>query len=139
MADTNLFQELKDVLQDFKEFLDQNVPIIKPAITAVAEFVPQINELVNSLVSLLTDLKTEIQNLDVGIIQNLDKVGEFTTGVSTLLESAKTLLPDQASAIDEVLDIARIASSLPSIDQVKTEIINLLDAVIAHLNSLKSS
>ena len=33
--DTNIFEELKDLLTEFKTFLDQNVPTIRPAIVVV--------------------------------------------------------------------------------------------------------
>jgi hypothetical protein len=52
--------------------------------------------------------------------------------------AAKALLPDNASDIDAVKDIANVVSGLPSIDEVKGEIIALIDAIVAHLNSLKS-
>ena len=138
MADPNLFEELKSVLQEFKDFLDENVPVIKPAIQALGSIFSQINDLIDSLVSLLNDLKTEIDNLDVASIPGLDKVSEFTGGITSLLETAKNLLPDQSDAIDDVLRIANIASSLPTLDEIKTEIKSLLDAIIAHLNSLKA-
>lgn len=138
MAADNLFQELKDVLQDFKEFLDANVPTIKPAIQALASLIPQITELIDKLVELMNKLKTEIQNLDVSAIPGLGEVSEFTTKVKSFLDSAKNLLPDETETIDDVLSVADVVTGLPSLDEVKTEILSLLDAIIAHLNSLKA-
>ncbi|GAB4377874.1 MAG: hypothetical protein Kow0042_26190 [Calditrichia bacterium] len=139
MAETNLFQELKDALQDFKDFLDENVPIIKPAIQALASLIPQINDLLDSLADLLVDLKNEIQNLNVSSIPGLNEVSSFTEKMTTMLETAKNLLPQQTGTINEVLSIASVVTSLPSLEDLKAEIIALLDAIIAHVNSLKSA
>lgn len=139
MAEKNLFEELRDALQDFKDFLDQNVPKIREAVQALASLIPQINELISSLAELLTSLKTEIQNLDVSAIPGLSEVANFTDKVTTMLGTAKNLLPEKADDIDSVLSIADVVSGLPSLDEIKNEIITLLDACIAHVNSLKSA
>jgi hypothetical protein len=138
MAAPNVYQELKTVLQDLKTFLDQNVPIIKPAINALSSIVPQINDLINELVALLGKLKTEIQNLNVGAIPGLDKVAGFTTAVKTLLETTKKLLPNEAGTIESVMAAADVVTGLPTVDQLKTELTTLIDAIVTHLNSLKS-
>jgi len=136
---TNLFQELKDVLTEFKTFLDTNVPVIKPAINALAALIPQINQLIDKLIDLMGKLKAEIDKLDVKNIPGLDKVSEFTTKVKDLLTTTKNLLPAEAGTIDDVLAVANVVSGLPSLDQVKTEIKSLIDAITAHLTSLKSA
>lgn len=138
MADTNLFDELKETLADFKQFLDDNVPTIKPAIQAIAGLIPQVNDLVDLLIELMNKLKTEIQNLDVSTIPGLDEVSSFTEKVKGLLDSARKLLPDDTAVIDEVSDVADVVTSLPSLDAVKNEIVTLIDAINAHLNSLKA-
>jgi hypothetical protein len=138
MPETNLFQELKDVLQDFKDFLDTNVPVIKPAIQALASLIPQVTELIDKLVDLMNKLKTEVENLDVSAIPGLAEASAFTTQVKAFLEAAKNLLPDEADTIDDVLGVADVVTSLPSLDEVKTEILSLIDAIVAHLNSLKA-
>jgi len=138
MAEPNLFQELKDALTEFKTFLDTNVPVIKPAIQALKAIVPQVGDLLDKLIDLMGKLKTAINNLNVGAIPGLDKVATFTQGVTTLLQTAKNLLPNEASTIDDVLAAANVAGSLPSVDQLKAEIISLIDAIVVDLNSLKS-
>jgi hypothetical protein len=138
MAEPNLFQELKDALTEFKTFLDTNVPVIKPAIQALKSIIPQIGDLLDKLIDLMGKLKTAIQNLNVGAIPGLDKVTAFTQGVTTLLQTAKNLLPNEASTIDDVLAVANVAGSLPSVDQLKAEILSLIDAIVVDLNSLKS-
>lgn len=137
MAEKNLFEQLKDVLQDFKDFLDANVPTIKPAIQALASLIPQIVDLLNLLIGLMNDLKTEVQNLDVSGIPGLAQASQFTEKVVTFLDAAKNLLPDQAGTIDEIRSVANVVTGLPSLDAVKTEVIALIDAISAHLNSLK--
>ncbi|HAA33614.1 MAG TPA: hypothetical protein DCE56_45165 [Cyanobacteria bacterium UBA8553] len=139
MAATNLFQDLRDVLQDFKTFLDANVPTIKPAIQALTSLLPQISELLDKLIDLMSKLKTEIQNLDVSSVPGLGEVTTFTDKIKAFLNSAKSLLPNEAGTIDDVLEVADVVSSLPSLDQVKTEILNLIDAIAAHLTSLKAA
>jgi hypothetical protein len=138
MAD-NLFEDLKDVLQDFKDFLDDKVPVIKPAIVALRSIIPdQIDELLNKLIELMNLVKTEVQNLDVSAIPGLAEAAEFTGKIKEFIDSAKTLLPENAADFEAVGDIANIVSGLPSIDEVKGEIISLIDAIVAHLNSLKA-
>jgi ABC-type transporter Mla subunit MlaD len=139
MAADNLYQELKDVLQDFKDFLDQHVPTIKPAIQALASLIPQIVDLLDKLIDLMGKLKTEIQNLDVGAIPGLGEVSSFTDKVNAFLESSKNLLPDEADTIDDILSVTDVVGGLPSLDEVKTDILALIDAIVAHLNSLKPS
>jgi flagellar biosynthesis/type III secretory pathway chaperone len=138
MAAPNLYEELKDVLKELKDFLDQNVATIKPAITALKELVPQITDLLNDLIGLLTKLKTEIQNLNVGAIPGLDKVAGFTSGVKALLETTKKLLPNESGTIDDVAAAADVVTGLPSVDQLKAELISLIEAIVGHLNNLKA-
>lgn len=137
MAAQNLFDELKQALTTFKDFLHNNVDVIKPAIQALKSLVPQVGELIGKLIDLMGKLKTEINNLNPNAVPGLDKVSEFTTGVTSLLTTAKNLLPSEAGAIDEVFAVTDVVSSLPSLDAVKAEIIALLDAIIADLNQLK--
>lgn len=139
MNGSNLFQELKDVLQEFKDFLDENVATIRPAINALAGLIPQINDLLNLLIGLMNSLKTEIENLDVSGIPGLEEVSAFTTRIRAFLEAARNLLPDEAGTIDEVLGVADVVTSLPSLDEVRAEILALITAITAHLESLRAS
>ncbi len=137
MAEKNLFEELKDVLQEFKDFLDTNVPTIKPAIQALASLIPQIVELLDLLIGLMGDLKTEITNLDVDAIPGLAEASEFTEKVKNFLEAAKNLLTDQADTIDEVLSVAEVVTGLPSLKEVRDEILALIKDITDHLTDLK--
>lgn len=139
MAADNLFEELKDVLQDFKDFLDENVGVIQPAIAALKSIIPdQIDDLLSKLIGLINTLKTEIENLDVSGIPGLAEASEFTERIKSFLQAAKNLLPDNSDEIDDVLAVADVVTGLPSLDDIKTEIVTLLDAIIAHLNTLNS-
>lgn len=136
MAD--LFQELKDALTSFKGFLDTNTATIKPTIAALKPIVPQIGDLLTKLITLMGQLKTAIQNINVGAIPGLDKVSQFTTAVTTVLHTAQALLPQESGDIQQVLDAASVVTGLPSVDQVKQEILDLLTAIIADLTTLNS-
>lgn len=138
MPASNLYQDLKDALQQFKDFLDANVPVIKPAIAALRTAVPQVGELLDRLIELMGRLKTEIQNLNVGAIPGLSQVAQFTEGVRTLLTTAQNLLPDQRPAIDEVLAVVSVVSGLPTLDTVKGDILVLIDHITGKLNELKA-
>ena len=137
MAEPNLFEQLKAVLADFKSFLDDNVATIKPAIQAIASLIPQITELLDLLIDLLGKLKTELQNLDVGAIPGLGEVAEFTGMIPAFLDAAKKILPAETSSIDSIADVASVVTGLPSVDEVKAELLSLIDAITAHLTSLK--
>lgn len=135
----SLFEDLKNALKDFKEFLDENVNTIKPAIAALKSLVPQITELLDKLVDLMGKLKTEINELNVSAIPGLAEASEFTDKMKNFLNAMKTLLPDEAGEIDSVLEVANLVTGLPSLDEVKAEILSLIDAIIGHLNTLKSA
>ena len=142
MAAQNLFEELKTVLNDFKSFLhdNDNVNTIKTAVQALAALVPQINELITKLIDLMGKLKAEIQKLDISAVPELAAASQFTTKVKAFLTAAKNLLPDEAATIDDVLGVADVVSGLSGLsDQVKGEILSLIDEIITDLNSLKSA
>jgi hypothetical protein len=141
MPNPTLYDDLKNALNEFKTFLDTNVPTIKPAIQAlknIPQIGTQIGQLVTKLIGLLTSLKTQIQNLNVSAIPGLAAVSGFTGAAKTLLETAENLLPDQKAAIDDVLNVVNVVTGLPSLDAVKQDIISLIDAIIADLNALNS-
>ncbi|HXQ74149.1 MAG TPA: hypothetical protein VN844_26835 [Pyrinomonadaceae bacterium] len=137
MPAQNLFEELKTALTSFKQFLDTNVATIKPAIQALKSIVPQITELITKLIDLMGKLKTEINNLNPGVVGDLTKITEFTNATKTLLTTAKDLLPNEAGTIDDVLGVVNVVSSLPSLDAIKAEILALIDSIVANLNQLK--
>ncbi|MDZ8054544.1 MAG: hypothetical protein RMX68_008615 [Aulosira sp. ZfuVER01] len=139
MAANNLYQELKDVLQDFKTFLDENVAKIKPAIQALTSVLPQIGELLDKLIDLMNKLKAEIEKLDPNQIPGLGEVTSFTTKIKSFLTSAKSLLPNEASTIDDVLAVTDVVSGLPSLSDIKGEILTLITDITAKLQELKAA
>ncbi|WP_422050574.1 hypothetical protein [Shimia sp.] len=139
MAD-NLFEDLKEVLQDFKDFLDDKVGVIQPAVAALRAIIPdQIDNLLNKLIELMNLLKSEVEKLDVAAIPGLAEAAEFTDQVKGFVNSAKALLPDNADDFDAITDVADVVGGLPSIDEVKGEILSLIDAIVGHLNALKNA
>jgi ABC-type transporter Mla subunit MlaD len=139
MADpANLYQELKDALSQFKSFIDTNSATLKPAITALKPIVPQIGDLLTKLIDLMNQLKTTISGINVGAIPGLSQVSQFTGTVKTLLTTAEALLPQQKTAIDEVVAATDVVTGLPSLDTVKQDILNLLTGIINDLTALNS-
>lgn len=138
MPGTNLFEDLKDALTKFKTFLHDNVSTIKPAIQALKAIVPQVTDLIDKLIDLLGKLKAEIDKINPGSVVGLTKVTEFTKSAKALLETARGLLPNEAGTIDEVIRVADVVTSLPSLDAVKGEIKALIDAIVTDLNQLKA-
>lgn len=140
MADnTNLYQQVKDALTTFKSFLDSSTATLKPAIAALKSIVPQISDLLTKLIILMGELKTAISNIDLSHIPGLDQVTKFTSSITTLLQTAEALLPDQKADIDSVLSAASVVTSLPSLDTIKQDILNLIDGIVSDLNSLNSN
>lgn len=137
----NLYQDLQNALQDFKKFLDGNMATIKPAIQALKTVIPQLSDLIDKLIALLGQLKTAIQNLDVGAGQvgnAIQQVSSFTSNVRTVLTTAEGLLPQNKTDIDAVLSAVDVVGSLPSLNDVKDAILKAIDDVVADLNNLKS-
>lgn len=138
MAETNVFVVLRDALNDLKQFLDDNVAEIKPAIQGLAGIIPQINNLLADLSNLLAKLKTEIEGLDITGIPGVTEASTFASRSRAFLEAARALLPGDTDTIDTALDVTGVVSGILSLDSVKTDIIAFIDAVIVHLNTLRA-
>jgi len=145
MADApNIYEELHTALKSFQDFLDANTatdsPLIK-AIGALKVIVPQVTSLLDTLISLMNGLKTAIDNIKLqGITaEALGKIADFSKALTTLLQVAETLLPDQKSAIDQALNAAKVVEGLPSFDQLKDLIKGAIDAIIVDLGKLKAA
>jgi hypothetical protein len=134
----NLFDELKKALTDLKAFIDSAKGPIKQAVGALKDLGLPIGDLLTELVGLLGRLQKEVENLDVTNVPGLGQVSTFTTGVRGLLEAARNLLPDESADIDKVLGIADVVSALPSFDEVKAEIVDLIKTLIVDLNDINS-
>lgn len=139
MADTsNLYQQLKDALQQFKQFLDTTTATLKPAIQALKPMVPQIGDLLSKLIDLMNQLHDAVNQIDVSNIPGLAQVTQFTTAITTLLQTAESLLPAEKAAIDDVLSAAQVVTQLPSLGDVKQQILDLLTGVIGDLQALNA-
>ncbi|HQF72191.1 MAG TPA: hypothetical protein PLH39_13030 [Promineifilum sp.] len=132
-----MFEELKNLLTEFQTFLEQNVATIRPAILAIAGVFPQIVELIDKLIELMNKLKTEINNFDLGNINGLTEATQFINMIKSFLESARTLLPDEAGTINDVLAVADVVGSLGGLTDVKTDILKAIDTIVTQLASLK--
>jgi ABC-type transporter Mla subunit MlaD len=137
VADTsNLYQQLKEALQQFKDFLDKEAATLGPAIRALKPMVPQIGDLLTKLISLMNQLHDAVNAIDVTGIRGLQEVTQFTANVTTLLQTAKSLLPAQKAAIDDVVGAAGVVTQLPSLTDVKQQITGLIAAITADLQKL---
>ena len=139
MADENLYEELKDALKEFKTFLDLKADIIRPAIQALIAQIKKLGEVIDLLVELMNDIKSEIEALDLGGLEDLlGDVSEFTKQVSNFLDAAADLLPEgSGDTVGDIRSALNVAGSLPSFDQVKGEITKLVDDIVKILNSFK--
>lgn len=137
-SSSNLFQELHDALTQFKQFIESNQGTLKTAVTGLKSIVPQVGDLMTKLIALMGQLKDAVNNLNVGAIPGLDTISQFTTAATSLLQSAEALLPQQKSAIDEVLSVANVVTGLPSLDAIKQEILDLLTAIVTDLQTINS-
>ena len=81
-----------------------------------------------------------VSELDAGAIgDNINKVLQFVNAAKSLIETAKNALPEAEKPIaDTALEVANTISSLPSFDQLKGEIVALIDAVKASIQSLRA-
>jgi hypothetical protein len=138
VATTNLFEDLKKSLTDLKDFLAAKKAAIKPAISALKGLGLPIGDLLSQLITLLGKLNTAIANLDVSQVPGLADVSSFTGNVRSMLDAAKKLLPDEAGDIDQVLGIADVVTSLPSLGDLKKQITDLITAIVADLQDLNS-
>lgn len=138
MPNTNLYQNLQQDLQAFKTFLDANGAALRPAIQALRAILPQISDLIVNLITLLGQLKTVIQGLDVIGLPGLDKVSTFAADAKVVLQDGESLLPDQKSTIDNTIGIADVVSGLPQLGPIRSQILSLIDSIVADLNALKS-
>lgn len=138
----SLFEDLERVLTEFKTFLndDTRYNAIKTVIQTLGSVVPQVSQLIGQLVTVLTKLKEEIGKLDTNLVlpDQLAQATEFSNSARTLLETAKALVPNQAAAIDQVLDALNVFGSLPSLGDFKTKILDLLGFVIGKVQGLQA-
>ena len=126
MADTNVYQDLKDALSKFKDFMTTNLDIIKTALKAAAAFIPQVPGVIDQLVGLLNTLKSEIDKIDPSKLTGVAQISALTDGVGAILTATKAILPDQSAAIEGVTTALGVLKSVPSLTQIKADILSLM-------------
>src|SRR5215212_7162144 len=110
MADATIYEELRNVLKDFHDFLQAKINDIKGPIKALIQAVPQVGDLIDKPIELLAKLRAEIQNIDIGPLGNIDVALGFAAKLKGFLEAAKALLPDQAADIDRAINAADVVA-----------------------------
>jgi phage-related protein len=140
MADDNIYQDLKDVLEEFKTFLAQEPRFgtIKTAISSLASVIPKIVDVIDLLIDLMNQIKTEIQNLDVSAIPGLSDVSEFTGQITSFLDAAADLVSDEIKGtVDDIRSAINLVGGLPSLEEVKADIVELIGFIVGKLGELK--
>lgn len=142
MAAPNPYQDLKDALDELWALVDPNsaeYQAISEAIKALAKVFEQIVELLDALIDLLGELKQALNDLEVSGIPGLEELAEVSDAATAIANAAVILLkdPEQKKAAQEVLDVLSQVSALPSLDEVKQDIIELIDKIVVELGKLK--
>lgn len=124
--DNNPIVAVRDALESFNTFLTSpSFGTVKDAIQRIGAQFPAINALIDQLVGLMTQLDTELDNLNLDTA--LDEVPTFVGAVRSLLEGAAQMFvpPEPPEGLGEALqaveDIAavlqRIRTLIPLITQ----------------------
>jgi len=139
-AAQDLFKELEDALQKFFDFIHPKLVDLKKVIVALKPLVPKITELIDKLIDILGKLRAEINKLNPGAIPELKTATDFTNAVKVILEVSRPLLADiDKPKVDDALEVVKVVSSLPSLDEVKAKLLKLIDDVVADLQQLKAA
>lgn len=135
----NVFEDLKASLQSLKDHLDANIGTIKPALALLRTMIPdQVDGLLAGLTDLLAALRTKLQALDVGGVPGLDETAELAVRIEGFLTSASPLLPYKSTVIARVADDARVIAGLPQLGSVRSDLLDLSDAILSHLETLST-
>jgi hypothetical protein len=129
--DNNPIVAVRDALNEFDLFLNStSFDTVEEAIKKIGAQFPAVNALIDQLVGLMTQLDTELDNLDLD--SALGQVPAFVGGVRSLIEGATQMFdPPQppeglGEALDAVEDIAevlqRIRVLIPRITQALEEL-----------------
>jgi hypothetical protein len=143
MADvtTTIYTDLKNALDTFRDFLTTNVPLLVPVVKALKLLGNQVDTLLTSLLDLMSQLRSEINALDLSSVStSLGQLTTFATATTTLLNISESLLPNDAAAITKAKNaVAAIAGLQQLTTTVQTDIIAAIDAIVVQLNSLKNA
>ena len=81
MAAGHLFEKTLSVLQNDKDFLNANVPTLKPGHQAISSLIPQISRVIDRLTDLMWELNTIIRNHYIDSIPGLPYISNFAERV----------------------------------------------------------
>lgn len=135
----NLFEELRAALQDFSNYIKSNKEQLKKAIKAFLAMIPKSERLIEQLVNVFEQLKVSINQINVDSIEGLKEATEFAGKLNNFLEATKPLIPDVTEEIDDVLETVKLITSMPSLEEIKSDITDLLGAIILDVKSLSPS
>ncbi|MDQ3916551.1 MAG: hypothetical protein M3323_14670 [Actinomycetota bacterium] len=141
MPGENLYEDLRTALQDFDAFVgaEPNRTALKNAYGALVQLFPQLGPAVIDLEALLGRVRDEIENFDLGSVPGLTEVTTLAQSVSTLLDSAKALVPSEEEAIDDINDALSVVGGLSGVtEQVKTDIVAAINSILGHLAFIRS-
>jgi hypothetical protein len=134
------YHAIRDTLHTLKEFLDKNdnaiSNTIKPGLQSLYGTIPQTRHFVANVIFLLEDFRSRLQHTDVGAIPNVAELAHFATLVDSVLEKSGALLPDQLDTVQDAHGTARMIRDLPALTELKDEIIQLTDGIVAHCRDL---
>lgn len=132
-----LYHELRDSLQGVKQFLDGNTQALKPGMGALFAAVPHTRHLLDNLIYLLNGFKANVQQLDSDQMSGVHEMTRFAVQLDDFLETAHDFLPDDSTAVRDVQRTARVLTSLSRLNEVKGELLFLVDGIVGHLYELK--
>jgi ABC-type transporter Mla subunit MlaD len=139
MAEQTIYQELRDSLAEFHQFLADQATTVGPAIRALAGIVPQINDLIDKPIDLLNKLKVEIDKISQLVPAQAQQALEYAQQIKSFVEALRAMLPNESDAIEEVANVADILAGLPTFGQLKEEIKTLINNIITLLQGMKSA
>lgn len=132
-----LYHELRDSLQGVKQFLDGNTQALKPGMDALFAAVPHTRHLLDNLIYLLNGFKLNVQQLDIDQISGVPEMTRFAAQLDNFLDTAQDFLPEESTVVRDVQRTARVLTSLNRLNEVKGELLFLVDGIVGHLYELK--
>jgi methyl-accepting chemotaxis protein len=130
----NIYEQLRDALKEFKEFLEKDNGEIKGVLSQVVSNFPPLGGLIKSLLDLLDDLKAEIADL-ADNLEDIDKARSFAKTAQKVVEAGKELLTD-SPVVETVLDVVKVINDIPSLADVQTEIDETIGLIKGHLQDV---
>lgn len=139
MADTTVYGELHTALNNFHEFLKTQAAPVAEVVATIAGIVPQVNDLIDKPITLLQKLKQELKKIISVVPGDVTTVLEYAQRMKGFVEAMRAIIPGESATIDSVADVADVIAGIPSLDQVKDEIFDLIDKIIVLLQSMQST